>query len=413
MAKSNNGGGVFLMKKYSRFVGGVLLISGTSIGAGMLALPVITAFGGFIPSFLVFTFVWGLMFISANFFLDVNLKVRGEPNFISMAERTLGRWGKIVSWCLYLLLLYSLLAAYLAACAPLFSLAFESVFHFALSPIIASFFLPICFGGCLYFGTRGIDYFNRILMAGLIGSYFLIVGIVPQHIELSRLLHLDFSASLLAVPIIITSFGYHIIIPSLTTYMDHDEKLLRKTILVGSIIPFIVYVLWQCIVLGAVPFPSLVVAWNEGAPASEPLAGSLGVSWIGSTVRFFSFFAVITSFLGISLSLSDFLRDGLKLKKSWEGKLMAIALTFLPPLVFVFSYQKGFYAALEYGGAFVAILLGIIPSLMVLRIKTHSWYRNFWGKVFVYIVIFLFTLIAFSNVAVKLGWFQKYITPYL
>ncbi len=401
------------MKKYSRFVGGVLLIAGTSIGAGMLALPVITAFGGFIPSFLVFVFVWGLMFISANFFLDVNLKVRGEPNFISMVERTLGKWGKITSWFLYLLLLYSLLAAYLAACAPLFSLAFESVFHAPLSPIIASFFLPICFGGCLYFGTRGIDYFNRILMIGLIGSYFLIVGIVPQHIEISRFFHVDFSASLLAVPIIITSFGYHIIIPSLTTYMDHDEKLLRKTILVGSIIPFIVYVLWQCIVLGAVPFPSLVAAWSQGAPASEPLAISLGVSWLGSTVRFFSFFAVITSFLGIALSLSDFLRDGLKLKKSWEGKLMAIALTFIPPLVFVFSYQKGFYAALEYGGAFVAILLGVIPSLMALRIKTHSWYRNFWGKVFVYVVIFLFTLIAFSNVAVKLGWFQKYIASYL
>ncbi len=401
------------MQRYSRFLGGVLLISGTSIGAGMLALPVTTVFGGFIPSVCAFTLVWFLMFISANFFLDVNLHIRGEPNFISMAERTLGKYGKIVSWFLYLLLLYSLLAAYLAACSPLFSLAFTAIFGFELSSYIAPFLLPICFGGCLYLGTRGIDYLNRILMAGLILSYFFIVGVVPQHIELPSLLHMDFSASFLAVPVIITSFGYHIIIPSLTTYMNHEEKLLRKTILVGSIIPFIVYILWQWVVLGAVPFASLVEAWKSGLPASEPLALSLQSKWIGLPVRFFSFFAIITSFLGISLSLSDFLRDGLKLKKGWEGKLIAISLTFFPPLVFVFSYQKGFYAALEYGGAFVAILLGVIPSLMVLKLKTHSWYRTVWGKFLVIFVIFLFSIIAFSNIADKLGWFQKCISIYL
>ena len=294
------------MKIQSRFLGGVLLIAGTSIGAGMLALPVTTSFGGFIPSLCVFLVLWILMLITANFFLDVNLELRGEPNFISMAEKTLGKWGKIVSWIFYLLLLYSLLAAYISACAPLFDLAFRSVFDKTIPSWITPFFLPVLFSGFVCLGTQGIDYFNRILMIGLVASYFLLTGTASTHIELTRLLHIDFTASLIAIPVIITSFGYHIIIPTLTTYMDHKEKNLRKIIFIGSIIPLFIYVFWQVVVLGAVPFSDLLGAWNKGLPATEPLSGIVQGGLISSCSRFFSFFAIITSFLGVFLSLFDF-----------------------------------------------------------------------------------------------------------
>ena len=66
----------------------------------------------------------------------------------------------------------------------------------------------------------------------------------------------------------------------------------------------------------------------------------LGLRW-GHT--FFSFLCnCSTSFLGVTLSLSDFLTDGFKIKKSWEGRLMACLLTFIPPLIFVLTYQRGF-----------------------------------------------------------------------
>ena len=401
------------MKIQSRFLGGVLLIAGTSIGAGMLALPVTTSFGGFIPSLCVFLVLWILMLITANFFLDVNLELRGEPNFISMAEKTLGKWGKIVSWIFYLLLLYSLLAAYISACAPLFDLAFRSVFDKTIPSWITPFFLPVLFSGFVCLGTQGIDYFNRILMIGLVASYFLLTGTASTHIELTRLLHIDFTASLIAIPVIITSFGYHIIIPTLTTYMDHKEKNLRKIIFIGSIIPLFIYVFWQVVVLGAVPFSDLLGAWSKGLPATEPLSRIVQGGLMSSCSRFFSFFAIITSFLGVSLSLSDFLTDGLKIKKSWEGRLMAIGLTFIPPLVFVFFCQKSFYVALEYAGVFVAILLGVIPSLMVLKLKKNSRYKGVWKRAFVFGVIICFLFIIGLNLFEKQGGLQRWIMPYL
>lgn len=401
------------MKQKKPLLGGVLLIAGTSIGAGMLALPVITSFGGFFSSFCLFTLIWALMLATAFFFLDVNLAIKGEPNFISMTGKTLGKTGKVVCWIFYLLLLYALLAAYISACTPLFSLAFSSFFSISLPSFIPPFFLPIIFGGFIYLGTQGVDYINRILMVGLILSYILLTSSLPQHIEPIRLLHNDFLTGLLAVPAIITSFGYHIIIPTLTTYMDHKAKLLRKALLIGSIIPFIVYLIWQALVLGAVPLTSLTDAWTKGVPATEPLANFLQSPWIGSISRFFSFFAIITSFLGISLSLSDFLTDGLKIKKTGKGKWIAIALTFVPPLLFVFSHENSFYTALDYAGAFVAILLGILPCLMVLRLKNHRWYQSLYGKIVIYLMILLFLGVVILNLLEKQGFFRILLTPYL
>ncbi len=369
-----------MLGKKNRLLGGILLVSGTTIGAGMLALPVMTASAGFWRMILLLFLCWLLMLATAFFFLDVNLAVRGEPNLISMSARTLGTPGKVVSWVFYLLLLYSLTAAYIAGSTPLFVQAIASLTGIIPSSWVASFSLPILFGGFIYLGTRGVDYINRMFMVGLVVAYLLLAGLIPPHLDLSLLRHHNMSALTAAVPILFTSFGYHIIIPSLTTYMEHDAKKLRLVIVIGSLIPLAVYVLWQLLVQGTVPLPELLIALQRGEPTTAPLARIVQSSWIAMLASFFSFFAIVTSFLGVTLSLSDFLIDGLKIKKTWEGKLMALALTFLPPLLFVFTCQKGFYLALQHAGAIVAILLGILPACMAWKLKGHKFYRSLWGR---------------------------------
>ena len=396
-----------------RFVGGVLLVAGTTIGAGMLALPVITSFGGFFPSVVALLGCWLIMLCSAFFFLDVNLSVRGEPNLISMAGRTLGVSGKVATWLFYLLLLYSLLAAYIAASAPLFEKAFLSLSGYPLPVSIGRFSLPLIFGSFIYLGTRGVDYVNRLLMIGLGLSYVLLVAFVPSHIDFSLLKHIDFSASLLSLPVLFTSFGYHIIIPSLTTYLNHDRKLLRQVIICGSILPIAIYLSWQLLVLGVVPQGYLSQSWIQGVAATEPLSVILNNPYIAKGALIFSFFAIVTSFLGISLSLSDFLTDGLKIKKSWEGRLLAFGLTFIPPLVFVFTYERGFYLALQYAGVLVAILLGILPSLMAWRLKGNAFYSSIKGRSLILLVIALCLGVIVIDFLEKKGALHSLITEYL
>ncbi|MCH9630010.1 MAG: Tyrosine-specific transport protein [Chlamydiia bacterium] len=399
-----------------RYIGGILLVSGTTIGAGMLALPIATAFLGFYPSLLVFVFCWLMMLISAFFFLDVNMSIEGEVNLITMAQRTLGTWAKVIAWIVYLLLLYSLIAAYIAASAPVFTTALSYVLRRPIPSWIGPFILPLVFGWFIYLGTLGVDWINKVFMCGLGISFILLIALVPSHIESSLLLHHDYSLSFVALAVITTSFGYHVIIPSLTTYMNHDVKHLRWTLVIGSIVPLIIYIVWQLLVLGTVPIggkEGLAMAWKLGQSATEPLSKVVQSKILRSGALYFSFFAIVTSFLGVSLSLSDFLTDGFKLKKTWEGRLIACLLTFIPPIIFVFSSSRGFVVALEYAGTFVAILLIFLPAAMALKLKKPEFYLTKYAKILIGIIILYALFIVSVNITQQTGFFESITKKYL
>ncbi|MBI3258640.1 MAG: tyrosine transporter [Ignavibacteriae bacterium] len=403
------------MLKISHFWGGIFLIAGTSIGVAMLALPVSTTFMGFIPALTIFLICYVMMLISAYFFLDVNLAIKGESNLVTMAGRSLGNWGKILSWTFYLLLLYSLMAAYIAASGPLLQRAIHTVTGYALPSFLVPFSLPILFGGFIFLGTLGVDLINRFLMVGLAISYFLLIFFLPEHVQIDFLTHVDFTSSLVAFPIVLTSFGYHIIIPSLSTYMKYDRKQLRRVLFIGSLLPLFSFLIWEFLVMGIVPMKgavSLVDAWQKGISATEPLTQILHKPFIRLSAHFFMFFAIVTSFLGVSLSLSDFLTDGLKIKRSWQGRILAVLLTFIPPLLFVFTYERGFIIALEYAGAFVAILLLFLPAMMAWRLKEPKFYQSKLGRLLLLVVIAFSFFLVISDLLSQWGVFKHLIFKY-
>lgn len=366
------------MIQSNRFIGGVLLVSGTAIGAGMLVIPVATSFAGFIPSFMLLFVIWLFFFGTAWLLLDVNLSLPGVSNFISMTEKKLGRWGKGFCWVVYLLLLYSLTAAYIAGSAPIFADAMQKVWPREVPTWAGVAPLLGIFGLFVYLGTRTVDWVNRALMIGLAVSYVILLSFLPQHVEGARLMLFDPGALWIGVPLVFTSYGFHIVIPTLTAYLHHNAKHLRWVLFIGSLIPFIVYTLWEFLVLGAVPMQELAVAWQDAESAIPPLTRSLQGHPIGSFAKLFSFFAILTSFLGVSMSLSDFLSDGLHMKKVSFGKEFSCLLTFIPPLLFVFFYPQGFTLALQYAGVLVALLLCLLPALMAWRLPA---YRTLWRRI--------------------------------
>jgi tyrosine-specific transport protein len=71
-----------------------------------------------------------------------------------------------------------------------------------------------------------------------------------------------------------------------------------------------------------------------------------------------------TSFLSVSLSLSDFLADGFGVVKKGWGNVLVFSFTFLPPLAIVLFYPDAFIRALQYAGLSVIVLMVFLPPLM-------------------------------------------------
>ena len=115
------------MKSTGTFIGGILLIAGSCIGAGMLALPIMTGLSGFFPSLVMFLIAWGFMTITGLLMVEVNSSFDARVNIGSMAERAFGKTGRYLSWILYLFLFYSLLVAYISGSGSLSSTYFLTI----------------------------------------------------------------------------------------------------------------------------------------------------------------------------------------------------------------------------------------------------------------------------------------------
>lgn len=363
----------------NRFLGAVLLIAGTSIGAGMLALPVSTAAYGFFPSVFLFVLCWLCMMLTGLLMLEVNLWLKPGANIVSMATQTLGTGGKVTAWITYLLLFYSLMAAYVSGMGDLVHKTVNSNFHVAISTGTGSLVLVMIVGSAVYFGMRSVDYLNRFFFFGKLITYVAVVAAVSPLVEMPQLTHINLDRVWLALPIVITSFGFQNTIPGLRVYLNNDAKKLRLAILLGSTIPLFIYILWEFVMVGVVPVQGnegLLAILASGQPATG-LAASLDHilhnGWISNLFKTFTLCAIVTSFIGVSFSLFDFLIDSFAIKRNHKGQLLGLLLTFVPPLIFAFTYPDGFILALGYAGIFVAVLLGVLPALMV-------WSGRYWKK---------------------------------
>lgn len=349
----------------NRLIGGILLIAGTAIGAGMLALPIETGFAGFGPSLVLFGLYWAVMTYTAFLFLEVNLwSDRPGINMIGLAKMTLGPIGAAISWVAYLFLLYSLTTAYLAGGGALFNSFIGGILPHGYEPLPLALF----FGACLYRGMSSVDGLNRLFMAGLIVTYMVMVVTLAPQVDKTLLLHVDMGQIARGSAIAATSFGFHIVIPTLVEYMHREVWQLRLALWIGCAIPVMVYLLWQWVVLGIIPLEgpiSLSAGFLSGSNSAQLLSDYLGRSWMGEMASLFALFAIITSFLGVSKSLVDFLHDGLLVERTERNSLYMLFLTFMPPLFFVWMDPRAFLTALEYAGAFgVMVLLVLMPVAM-------------------------------------------------
>ncbi|MBS0621826.1 MAG: tyrosine transporter [Verrucomicrobia bacterium] len=353
-----------------KLLGGILLVAGTTIGAGMIALPVATAVAGFWPSCALLVVIWAIMAYTAFLILEVNSAMHGNVNLVSMARKTLGPIGEVVTWIAYLLLLYSLTAAYISGSGELLLVALEDLFAIHLPRWFGPIPFVFIFGAIVYRGIRPADRVNRLLVLALALSYVLILVRTVPHLDDTLLKRAYLPYVIVPAALVITAYGFHIIIPSLVSYFRHDIRQVRRCLIWGSLVPLVVYLLWELAVLGQLPLPRLLEILESGQPVAG-LTRSINVA--SALIWSFSLFAILTSYLGVSLSLSDFLKDGLRVETSALGQTGVACLTFIPPLLFAWFFPEGFILALSYGGIFVAILLGMLPIAMV-------WSERYWKK---------------------------------
>ncbi len=353
-----------------RVMNALFLVAGTCIGGGMLALPVTTAPCGFFPSICIMSVACIAMTVSALYLTEVGFWMRkDDAHIISMSKQFLGKSGKNISWILYLFICYASLIAYTAGCGHMLSSWLDTFCHISLPQSIACLAFICLFGPLLFASHHVLGKLNSLFFIAMCIAFVSLISFVAPHIQMEYLSRSDWRHVWTTTPLLLTAFSFQTMVPSLHPYLQHDPRALRIAIIGGTALAFFVYLIWLLMVQGAVPFEGvhgLQSALLAGKPATYSLGASIASSKIDIFAHMFSFFALITSFLGIALGLYDFLSDGLRIPKKGIGNLKLGMLIIAPTFFFAATYERIFLLALDISGGFGdSILNGMIPIIML------------------------------------------------
>ncbi|MBF4434910.1 aromatic amino acid transporter [Vibrio anguillarum] len=357
----------------SKIFGSTLIIAGTTIGAGMLALPLASAGIGFGTSLLIMIALWALMAFTALLMVEIHQYADKDATLHTLAKQILGQKGKWVASFAMLFLFYSLCAAYIAGGGAQFTHRLTEFAGIEISNPLGTLLFTLLVALVVTIGTSTVDKVNRLLFAGKMVAMIIVLSFLAPNVSQSYLLSMPLEQGLIvaAIPVIFTSFGFHGSIPAIVNYLDGDTPSLRKAILIGSAIPLIIYIFWQIVTLGVVSQPQLVE--NSGLSALIVTLGqTVHQSNLSSIIGVFADLALLTSFLGVSLGLFEFMGDTIKKKNIPLHRMAASVITYLPPLVFALFYPQGFIMALGYAAIALTILAIFLPIMMVIKVRSNQ-----------------------------------------
>ncbi|KMT14665.1 hypothetical protein BVRB_4g074330 [Beta vulgaris subsp. vulgaris] len=335
----------------------IFLVAGTTIGAGILAIPAVTQESGFLASAVACIGCWVFMVVTGLLIAEVNVNTMcelgsGGVSLVSMAKRTIGSVGVQVACWSYIFIHYALLVAYIARSS-------DTLTNYLGIPQWESGTLfTLVFGALCYFGSqRFIGAVNGLLVFGIVASFTVLVVVASGNLHLDALLKANFEAVPSSIPIIALAFVYHNVVPVLCTNLEGDLPKVRTAVVIGTAIPLLLFLVWNGVILG-----TLDSDVGKILDPLQQLKSSNGV--VGPIVETFSLFAISTSYIGFVLGLADFLADLLKLPGS-RSKLLPYLITLFPPLVLALLDPEIFFKALDFAGTYgVLVLFGILPAAM-------------------------------------------------
>ncbi|HFL8824235.1 MAG TPA: aromatic amino acid transport family protein [Candidatus Azoamicus sp. OHIO1] len=374
---------------------GILIVAGNCIGAGMLGMPVVCGISGFIPSTIIMIIVLLYMNIISKIILKANFLFKAD-NIVILAEKQLGIFGKTITAILFILLFQSLLIAYISKSGELVQGIIKNITKIEYD--IKYYYIIITSITIIITSNRDhiIYQTNKILMTSFVVIFFILIFYLSKNISFLNLTYVNLKTTPYIFPILITAFGFHNIIPSIKNYYN-DYNQIKTIINLGMLLTLIIYTIWNAIILSTI-YTNTSITYNENKIITEAIIENIGINNSYIIINVFSFIAIITSILGIGISIKEFFTSIFTFKRTIIKNLIHNIVTFIPPLFIININPKLFFLALDIaGGLFAVMLFGLIPNLIFIKHYKENKEQYNLLKTKILITITIFILITFIS----------------
>ena len=403
-------------------LGGVMITAGTSVGAGAFALPIISSgmwFGWAVGCMLL---AWFFMYHAALYIIEVNLHFYHGASFDVLVKETLGNKVRIVSNISLLFLFYILDYAFISGGGSLVGHALAGILEGEPARSVSVLVFLALLAPVVWIGTRAVDRVSVVLIVGMIITFSLVVGGIGLPFNFQHLLVFGTKESGLpyfyyvfaALPVYLTSFGFYAIVPSLVKYYHKDARMVFKSVLFGSLLGLLIYIVWLWTAMGNLTREQFLPIITGGGNVSllvQTILQSAKESWLNQSLNIFANFAIASSFLGVSISLFDFIADKFNIEDTPAGRLKTALAVFVPPTVAVIIAPDGFIYGIGFAGLILALNGLVMPAMMVKnsrKIYPDASFKVWGGHLLRRFMIGAGVTIALCQILVILGFLPMY-----
>lgn len=331
----------------SKLFTGIATLTGSVIGAGFLGIPYVVAKSGFFIGLIWMCLIAGIMLVVNLSLGEIILSSKTLHQIPGYASKYLGRKTKIFVFLASIFGFYAALIAYLLGEGESISFIFSGNLNYSILAGIVFWLIAVGIG----FG--GIRRFKKIEPWAVIAVFAvtLILGVINfSRINFSNLTSSNPGFMFAPFGVVLFAFLGVSSLPEMRRILQKNEKLVKKSIIIGSLIPLAVYILFTIIVLGL-----------YGSNVSE-----IATISFGKIVTILGMFTMFTAFLALSLALEDTYRFDFNLHFVTSWILSAILPLVLFILIKIYNLA-GFVKILSLGGA----VSGGLLSITILWIHEH------------------------------------------
>lgn len=334
----------------SRFFNALALLVGTIIGAGIFGLPYVAAKTGLFPVIIYLIIIAAIVTLMHLLYGEVVLRTNGKHRLVGYAEIYLGIWGKRAATLSVILGSYAGLLIYIIL---------SGIFLFGIfgdilggSPFIYSVIAFIVSFVFIALGLKMVSWIESVLSFLLIGAIFLFLAKGSYFVNFSNFsLEADWTEFFLPYGVLLFALTGGSVIPDLAAVLDDDRRRLKKAIIIGTIIPAVIYLFFIAVVFG-------ITGADTTPDAISGLAKVYGDGFvkIGALV---GFLAVITSFLAFGINLKKTFQYDYKL-----SRILSLLLALIVPFIIFLTGFDDFIRVISFSGAVMGGIDGVLIILM-------------------------------------------------
>ncbi len=356
----------------------IAILVSTTIGAGMFAVPYAISKIGFIPG-TFYLLILGILILLLNLIYgEVTLRTPGDHQMNGYVRIYLGKkkeFLNVLSTTALFISLYGALLAYLIKIGEFLGLLFGSA-----HPVFFSIFFFFLASLILYSGLKMVSS-SALIMAGvLLISIVLLFILGANKIDMSNFSGINTSYLFFPYGIILFALTGTSVIPEMEEILRKEPKKLKRSIIIGSLVPLFTYLVFAVLVVGLC-----------GDSTSDDAVSGLLIFLPTYVVR-------IGAFLGVLTMGSSFLAIVYILKETWLrdfkfSNALSLVLTCLPPLLLFLLGSKSFIGVLSFSGAVSGGLMGMLILSMFKKAKKQGKRKPaFCLEISNYLILFLYLI---------------------